>query len=146
MLPLKFQEALAYKYNYCKLPDKLSKEARQLYLENLPPGLLLNGDPERKIYSKNKTLIAIGYDRIVIGDYGAFIEFNFNQIVFNNLIIKPGEEYRINDEKYKNHVKYVWLTTIDNSNIKIYYQKRKVSYADYKRGKYYVSPYEVVIE
>ena len=45
--------------------------------------------------TNNDTLIAHSYNRIVVGDYGAF------------------------------------------------FQKNKVSYADYKIGKYYVSPWEI---
>ena len=40
-------------------------------------------------------------------------------------------------------MKYVWLTVNDRSGIKIYHQKRGVSYADYKPNKYYVSVHEV---
>ena len=36
-------------------------------------------------------------------------------------MIAPGEEYRVKDPRYKDNVKYIWLTLKDNSNIKIYY-------------------------
>ena len=79
----------------------------------------------------------------MVGDYGAFIEFSEDDIT-EEFIIQPGQEYRVNDEKYKNKVKYIWLTINDGSNIKIYKQKRKVTYADYKSKKYYVSVHEVL--
>lgn len=41
------------------------------------------------------------------------------------------------------HVKYLWLTADDNSDVKVYDQKRSVEYADYKPGMLYVSVYEV---
>lgn len=41
------------------------------------------------------------------------------------------------------HVKYPWLTADDNSDVKVYDQKRSVEYADYKPGMLYVSVYEV---
>lgn len=41
------------------------------------------------------------------------------------------------------HVKYLWLTADDNSDVKVYDQKRLVEYADYKPGMLYVSVYEV---
>ena len=89
-------------------------------------------------------MICNGYDRIVIGDYGAFIEFSEEHIA-SDFTIKAGQEYRVNDEKYKKNIKYIWLTIGDGSNIKIYLQKRKVSYADYKPKKYYVSVHEVLV-
>lgn len=62
--------------------------------------------------------------------------------VASEYIVQPGQEYRITDKKYKNNVKYVWLTINDSSGIKIYLQKRGVSYADYEPHKYYVSVHE----
>lgn len=88
--------------------------------------------------------ISNSYDRIVIGDYGAFIEIDKKDMIKENIKIKEGEEYRIYDTRYSNNVKYFWYTTKDNSNIKIYYQRRKVNYADYKIDKYYVSVHEVL--
>ena len=86
------------------------------------------------LYTLNGTQICNGYDRIVIGDYGAFIEFSQEHIA-SKFVIKKGQEYRVNDKKYKNNVKYIWLTINDKSDIKIYFQKKKVSYADYKPKK-----------
>ena len=141
---LKFQEELACKYSYRKLPKKLSEEVRQKYLDNIGSDLSIVGGSD-KLYSLNGTLIANGYTRIVIGDYGAFIEYEKEQSVKKHYKIKEGQEYRVNDPNYSKHVKYIWLTAKDDSDIKIYYQKRKVSYADYKPEMLYVSPYEVKI-
>lgn len=38
----------------------------------------------------------------------------------------------------------LWLTAKDGSGVKIYFQKNTVSYADYRTGKLYVSPHEVI--
>nr|MDD4188270.1 hypothetical protein [Bacilli bacterium] len=142
---LQFQEELSIKYKYRKLKESLSKEIRQKYLDNLPTKLNINGDLNFKIHSIEGTLISNGYNRIVIGDYGAFIEFDKTQVIKSNLKIKTGQEYRISDPKYSEHVKYYWLTPKDDSNMKVYYQKRTVSYADYKPEMFYVSPYEVLL-
>lgn len=60
-----------------------------------------------------------------------------------HLKIKEGQSYRIEDPRYAEHVKYLWLTADDNSDVKVYDQKRLVEYADYKPGMLYVSVYEV---
>lgn len=139
------QNKLSEKYNYKKLPSNLSEFVRNEYLKSLPDLLKLNGDLDFEIYSKKETLISIGYNRIVIGDYGAFIEFDKNQVVYENIQIKKGEEYRIYDDHYNKNVKYIWYTAKDDSNIKIYYQQKTVSYADYIPNVFYVSPYEIKI-
>lgn len=143
---LDFQEKLAQKYKYKKLNSILSQKVRKKYEENIPKGFKIEGDRDCRLYTKNGLLIAIGYERIVIGDYGAFIEFDSFQAVLKNIKVKEGQEYRINDSNYKEHVKYYWLTAKDKSNIKIYQQIKEVSYADYKAGMYYVSPYEVIVK
>jgi len=87
--------------------------------------------------------IGNGYERLVIGDYGAYLELSFLQIEFNNLYIKNGQEWRLNKKKYPS-CKYYWYVTDNAENaIKIYYQTNTVKYADYKVGFYYVSPYEI---
>jgi len=126
---LQFQEELSAKYKYRKLKSSLSEEVRQKYLDNLPSQLNINGDTNFKIHSLNNTLISNGYNRIVIGDYGAFIEFDKSK---SNLKVKSGQEYRFNNPKYSENVKYYWLTPKDDSDMKVYFQKRTVSYADYK--------------
>ena len=141
---LEFQEQLAVQYKYKKLNRKLSSEVRQKYFNNLPAQLCVLGAGDC-LYSTDGTLITKGYERIVVGDYGAFIEFNPNQAVPENYKIKEGQEYRVYDPKYNSNVKYIWLTTKDKSNIKIYQQLKTVAYADYKAGMYYISPYEVTV-
>ena len=138
---LKIEAALAEKYKYKPLSKELSEKFRNLFNENIPSFLNVSGSIT-PLYTLNGTQICKGYDRIVIGDYGAFIEVSQEHIA-SNFIIKKGQEYRVNDEKYKNNVKYIWLTINDKSDIKIYFQKKKVSYADYKPKKYYVSVHEV---
>ena len=143
MNTLKIEAALAEKYKYKPLTKELSEKFRNLYNDNIPPFLDISGSIN-SLYTLNGTQICSGYDRIVIGDYGAFIEFSQEHIA-SKFIIKKGQEYRVNDEKYKNNVKYIWLTIDDKSDIKIYFQKKKVSYADYKPKKYYVSVHEVKV-
>ena len=75
--------------------------------------------------TKTGTVVCNGYTRIVVGDYGAFIEFDKEQANFDKYIIAPGQEYRVNDPKYSKNVKYIWMTIADGSNIKIYKQKKK---------------------
>lgn len=139
MNTLAVEEALASRYKYKPLQNDLSKQYRQFYLKNIPAWLNIKGSSDT-LYTSRGSVICSGYERIVVGDYGAFVEFSKGA---NNIVIKPGQEYRINDERYSKNVKYLWLTIDDKSDVKIYYQKRTVAYADYVPGKYYVSVHEV---
>ena len=140
MNTLKFEADLAKKFGYRKLTPAYSEKVRKYYRENIPEFLNVNGGGE--LYTLNGTKLCENYDRIVIGDYGAFIEYT--EPAFEYPVAK-GQEYRINDPYYAPRVKYEWYTVTDQSNIKIYKQKRGVTYADYKQGKYYVSVHEVKV-
>ena len=132
----KVEKELADKYGYRPLSPELSKKYRKFYIDNIPEGLSLTGGG---VLTFNGTVLCDSYDRIVVGDYGAFIEFSKPGAEF---VCTPGQEFRMYDDRYKNKVKYDWLT-IKGMNIKIYHQKRTVKYADYKVGKYYVSVHDV---
>jgi len=128
-------------YNqYTPLPKQESELIREYYKSQLT--LLIEGQ-DINIYSPKDTLISVGYSQIIVGDYGAYLEISSNQIIRENIKVKIGQEYRF-DSKYK--VKYYWYEPIDGTNVKIYLQKRKVKYADYRRGYFYISPDEVKVE
>lgn len=140
---------------------------RQLDKEELEGKLHLpeRGNGYTKFYIPNGPLFAVGYERIVYGDHGPYIEFKQGQIQlvliskFNNQVDYnhlPKEE----DCKYY----YFWLYPDNHEEVKVYLQlkpvtnlpnapkredgrysrlNRKEGYADYKRGLFYVSPYEL---
>lgn len=143
---LLFQAKLAEQHKYKTIPINLfTGNIRDKYEENLPNWVRTVTSGITPLYSAEGTMICTGYQRVVIGDYGAFIEILPTQICRNALICKKGQEYRFNDERYAKNVKYLWLTTKDASDCKIYLQKKKVDYADYVPGLYYISPYEVFL-
>lgn len=129
---------LIHIFKYKKLPEYLSKEVRTLYSKCTPK--FLNDKP--KLYSDYGNLICNGFNRIVIGDYGLYIEFTKEQA--GEFITATGQEYR-DTEKYK-YCKYSWLQSSIEDNTMIYLQKNTVDYADYKPGMYYVSVYDVVLK
>lgn len=137
-----FEQQLSKLYHYKKLPSELSQQVRKYYLYNIPYEFSITGS-NYPIYSLSGSLIANSYSRIVIGDYGAFIEFNKSESNSSEFIIPVNQEYRITDPNYCNKVCYLWYTLNNKDNPKIYYQKRRVSYADYEVGKYYISVHEV---
>lgn len=126
--------------SYKKLSKKLSSQVRKVY-ENYCNELSL--DPNKPLYTRGGIKVATGFERIVIGDYGAYIEYDKIHVPSHiEYTLKSGEEYRLLPE-WKCKVKYIWYT-IQDTDIKIYWQLRGVTYADYKPYKYYISPFDVI--
>lgn len=142
MNTLQTEAELAQKYGYQPLSTELSNQYRTLFIENIPQWIKRDGD-HCPLSTKNGMQFARSYNRVVVGDYGAFIEIDKSDIMEHVIVVAHGQEYRINDPKYSKNVKYHWYTATDGSEIKIYKQVRRVKYADYIPGKYYVSVHEV---
>jgi len=86
-------------------------------------------------------LIASGYQRVVIGQRGPYVEFTKNQIIDTELYIPKSQLYRLSDPK----VYYIEFRTVEK-NIKVYYQMRSVAYADYLLNHFYISPFDLYKE
>lgn len=135
------KEELNFDFNnpsYKKLDEELSNNVRaiyQLYANQC------NLEKNRPIYSSNGVLIANGFDRIVIGDYGPYIEFTKEQANEKEFVVATGQEYRLTP-RYHSTIKYEWYST-KHQDCKLYWQLRPVVYADYKPERYYISPFEV---
>lgn len=139
------QHELVERYDYNVLPQIERELVRSAFKKFIPEGILIDGGSD-PLFSKCGTQISTKYDRVVVGDYGAFIEISEQDIVLINLELRDGEEYRYSDIYFRKKVKYIWYTTRDDSDVKIYHQQKRVPYADYIVGKFYVCPFEVQIE
>ena len=79
--------------------------------------------------------------RVFIGDYGAYVELEADDIVVP-LKCQPGQEWRLNDDFISQanlSIKYRWYTFLGR---KVYHQVAPVKYADYVVGKFYVSVHD----
>lgn len=111
------------------------------------------GNDRTRFFTVTDYLFAVGYVRIVYGDHGPYVEFTRDQIRAS-LRSKFGT-------KLPGYCYYEWLEPTDNSEIKVYAQKRTVhnlpnpphggykgnrveGYADYKVGMFYVDPYDLI--
>ena len=139
---LRYQEQLAHQYRYKAIPRTFFQDVRTEFEGTLPDWCNVTGYSV-PLETVSGTVIANGYNRIVIGDYGSFIEISPSQILMDKLHVREGQTYRIEDPRYAEHVKYLWYTANDWSDVKVYLQKRTVEYSDYKPGMIYVSVYEV---
>ena len=125
--------------NYYKPLDKEASDTiRAYYAKRLL--LDLEGNDKQKFFNHSGTLLAIGYTRVVIGDYGAYVEFAPEQIQHENI------EDRFERGKAKPYQKYWWMLSKDESKTKVYEQIRGVKYADYVSGMYYIAPDDLSVE
>lgn len=93
--------------------------------------------------NNKKTVLSRGLVGVVIGDYGAYYEIADEDIIREALSVQRGEEYRLRPP-YLHKVKYLWYTDAATKSLKFYYQKRGVTYADYRPNYWYVSVYEAL--
>lgn len=132
--------------NFVRAEDRAKVEA--IY------GWQQQGNPHTSFKLKTDTLFAVGYERIVYGDHGPYVEFTKQQIVIPLLKVYPDPQAL--------DIYYVWMYPLGHQSVKVYYQLKTVAdkpnapqradgkphafnraegYADYKIGFYYVSPY-----
>jgi hypothetical protein len=90
----------------------------------------------QSLYFLDGTQFSNGYERIVHGGRGAYVELTKEQIVVS---LKSHFNTKVPDEIIPEPFYYHWLEPFGRKE-KIYWQIRTVKYADYKTGYYYISP------
>jgi len=114
------------------------------------------GDHRREFHliESKDILLAVGYNRIVYGDHGPYVEFDREHF---KLELFPKFNTKCPQDAY-----YEWMTVHEDQNLKVYRQLREVrnlpnppspgfrgnrveGYADYLTGKYYIDPYSIQI-
>jgi hypothetical protein len=121
-------------------------------LENICD-LIESGSDKFLFKTKEGSLIAQGYVRIVYGDHGSYIEFMKDQVAWENLECERKDAGYYNKwyTKIGRVLVYEQLKTVSNlpnppAGKFSFNGNRKEGYADYRIGRAYVSPYEVVIK
>jgi hypothetical protein len=104
----------------------------------------LEGNDHTRFETRTGLHVATGYTRIAIGGRGPYIEFLPGHLIWDNLHVPDDENYRL-DHPWKDRVYYVEWRTNDESNVKVYEQKRTVDYANYKVGLFYISPFDLFV-
>lgn len=90
------------------------------------------------LFTKSGLWISAGYQRIVIGERGPYMEFNDDQIEHKHIYVPGDQQWRL-DHQLSFYNEY--RTTQDN--VKVYHQKKAVDYADYVVGMWYISPFDL---
>lgn len=79
-------------------------------------------------------VIATDCTRVVNGERGEYWEFEKDQLIAENLHMPQNAKWRI---KHKKCYYLEYRTNADN--VKIYYQRKRVNYADYIPGRFYIA-------
>jgi hypothetical protein len=112
----------------------------QQYKDRLKLPIDVGGDIE--LTTENGLILATGYNRIVIGERGPYVEFNRDQIVHENISVPDNQHWRLkHDDVYYNEYR-----SVDYCSVKIYEQRKLVDYADYRIGMWYISPFQLWAE
>lgn len=88
------------------------------------------------LYFLDDTQFSNGFERVVHGGRGAYVELIKEQIL---VPLKSHFKHDIPNEITPEPFYYHWLEP-EGRTEKIYWQIRTVGYADYKVGYYYISP------
>ena len=102
----------------------------------------VDGDPDMQLYTQFGLLMAVGYTRIVEGDRGPYIELDEDQIQHGSIHIPSHEQWRVGSPT----AYYIEHRGGDGAYTKVYEQLRTVEYADYRIGRYYISPFDLETE
>lgn len=136
------------RWKFRPLPRKVRVDYLNHYIS------ALNGfeGTEKRVCQIAGKVVASDYRRVVLGDYGAYVEFPEEALLIReSMSLKEKQEWR-NDPEYlakrelTKKVKYVWYVWRTGEKfgreIKVYRQLNPVKYADYKPGLYYISVLE----
>lgn len=129
-----YAESLVTTYQYRPLPKSVKFDAHQIYQAHLND---FNG-PQKRNTNINGIPVASDYIRVVIGDYGAYLEFAQEHLLVQ-LDIPEGQRWRFNEDFIKSRnltIKYYWY---EYNGKKVYLQLGPVKYADYQPGMFYIS-------
>lgn len=119
-------------FYYRAFAPQASKTLREHFRRSLPAWAKAGFDGgDEVLINEAGTQISRGWSRIVVGDYGAFVELSPERACRENYSVGTGGDA------------YNWLRTFDRVRTKVYEQLRGVAYADYKPGRYYVAPDDV---
>ena len=122
-------------YYYKPFDPQRSRLLRAYYRSQLPASLHETGDIFFTVQNRFGTKISRGYHRIVVGDYGAYLELSDEMVYHANLRLKFATGIGN---------KYNWLVTKDAEQTKVYEQLGRVRYADYRPNCFYVAPGDIV--
>lgn len=90
-----------------------------------------------EIQTRSGVRVATGFNRIILGERGAYVEFLTSQVLQETFTVPNSQSWRLRGLSGFRAFYDEYRTADD---VKVYHQKRRVSYADYVIGRWYISP------
>ena len=97
---------------------------------------ILGNDNYPLLTYPSHTKLAFGYNRIVIGDRGPYVEFFEDDFLPESFYIPHDQRWR----RTSSNAYYLEYRTFSD-DLKVYGQVKPVGYADYIPGRFYISPF-----
>lgn len=118
---------------YPPLPEAARALILPYYQSQIPEFLKRRVKDNAFLYVRGiKDPIAAEAVRIVVGDYGAYVEISPENMARTRIQHRyPGWPKRA--------IKYFWMETVAEVSVKVYFQIDTVKYADYIPGMYYIA-------
>lgn len=92
---------------------------------------------------KNGEKVCERYERIVIGDYGAYVEISASHLSDNHFIYIDQND-PVDETIASRHSNHMTLALNDESSYTIYFQVKPVPYGNFIPGRFYIDPYDVI--
>ena len=143
-----FVSQLMLSYRNQVIPNNISEELKETHKKYLPTWIsdsMIESGKSAPLFDVNGTKVCDKYSRVVISDFGAFIEFSYDDICEKNIMIMPGEEYRVAPENQDKVSSYL-LTTNSDAKCQIGLRVKDGTGSGFRQGFCYVSVYEVIDE
>lgn len=90
------------------------------------------------LWLPSRVRIATGYVRVVLGDRGPYVEFETAQLRHRRLYVPAAARWRFTSD-----VAFYEEYRTRPDGVMVYHQRLRVTYADYRPGYWYISPFDL---
>lgn len=124
-----------------ELNNLVKQDEESIYFLGLRLGnnfLAKTDNSMRPVYVRETgIMLAQNFDRVSSGRTSFYLEISEEDLIQENIIVMPGQEFRINSDKYS--CTFELYTDTKSQTIKLYKQIGKCKYSDFRIGYYHVS-------
>lgn len=138
------RECMVAKYHHRPIPTTpAAGNVKTYYRDKLPAWAKKKISRKYPLYTKNGEKVCERYERIVIGDYGAYVEISASHLSDNHFIYIDQND-PIDETISSRHSSHMTLALNDESSYTIYFQVKPVPYGSFIPGRFYIDPYDVI--
>lgn len=138
-----FIQDMIKKYHYRPIPATVQTgSVKSYYRDRLPAWAKIKISRKYPLKTKQGDKLCEAYEKIVVGDYGAYVEISASHLLIDQFIYIDEQDISENiDTRQKSYMTFVLNTDPD---FKILFQVKSVAYGNFIPGRFYVNPYTVI--